>query len=47
LAAAGLFAAMQGLNALGDARGSIAVRGELISKYPQTDHALRAKAPTP
>lgn len=45
LAAAGLYAAMQTLAALGDARGSIAVRGELLSTYPQTHHALLAKAP--
>jgi len=45
LAAAGLYQAMQTLNTLGDARGSIAVRGELISKYPQTYHAGLAKSP--
>jgi hypothetical protein len=45
LAAAGMYQAMQTLSALGDARGSIAVRGELISKYPQTYHAGLAKAP--
>ena len=39
LAAAGLYQAMQTLQALGDLRGSIALRGELLSKYGQTYHA--------
>jgi hypothetical protein len=46
LAAAGLHEAMQALNRLGDARGSIAVRGELLAKYPQTFHAHLAKSPS-
>jgi hypothetical protein len=44
LAAAGLYEAMQALGALGDARGSVAVRGELIAKYPQTHHGALAKS---
>ena len=39
LAAAALFEAMQTLEELGDLRGSIALRGELLSKYGQTYHA--------
>jgi hypothetical protein len=44
LAAAGLYEAMQALAAQGDARGSIAVRGELMSKYPQSFHAKLDKS---
>jgi len=41
LAAAGLFEAMRALEALGNLRGSIALRNELLSKYAQTYHASR------
>ena len=41
LAAAGLYQAMQVLEELGDLRGSIALRSELLSKYGQTYHAAK------
>ncbi|MCA9266848.1 MAG: hypothetical protein KDA41_00180 [Planctomycetales bacterium] len=42
LAAAGLFAAMNSLEARGELPASIAVRGELLSKYAQSWHAAKA-----
>lgn len=41
LAAAGLYQAMQSLEALDDLRGSIALRSELLTKYGQTWHGQR------
>jgi hypothetical protein len=44
LAGAGLYHAMQTLAELGDAKGSVEVRKELLVRYPQTVHAARVKA---
>lgn len=44
LAAAGLFQAMQALEKMGDVRGSVAVRNELLEKYGQTYHAAQVAA---
>ena len=44
LAAAALYQSMQTLEELGDLRGSIAVRSELLSKYGQTYHAAKLTA---
>lgn len=45
LAAAALFACIDGLAGLGDPKGSTAVRNELLSRYSQTLHAARLKEP--
>ncbi len=44
LAAAGLYEAWQTLSALGDTKGSIAVRRELLDRYPSTWHARKLQA---
>jgi hypothetical protein len=44
LAAAGLYDAMQTLAALGDTKGSIAVRRELLDRYAPTWHAKKLQA---
>ena len=43
LAAAGLYLAMQAVAQLGDAKGSIAIRRELLDRYGQTWHAERLR----
>ena len=43
LAAAGLYTAMQAVAESGNVKGSIAIRRELLDRYPQTWHAHRLK----
>lgn len=45
LAAAGLYQSMKTLEALGDAKGSVAVRGELLDKYAQTYFGAEVASP--
>ena len=44
LAAAGLYEAMREMAKAGDAKGSIAVRRELLDRYGQTWHAVKTRA---
>ncbi len=44
LAGAGLFQAMRALEQLGDVKGSVAVRNELLVRYAHTVHAAKVKA---